>query len=59
MKKKNPTFERTYKMLVTDRKLRTKVFKMPSHFGILSKKRAKVIAKKVYEKGLKDESKET
>lgn len=59
MKKRNPTLERTYEMLLADRKLRSKVFKLPGHFGgILSKRRAKVLAKKVYEKGLHDERKE-
>lgn len=59
MKKKNPTFERTYKILNKDRKVRTKVFKLPIHsYRLTSKNRIKTLAKKVYEGTLKNERKE-
>lgn len=51
--KKNPTLERTYEMILGDRKLRSKVFKINSHFGYSSKAKARKIAKSIYEKGLK------
>lgn len=52
MKKKNPTLERTYEMIMSDRKLRMKVFKISGHFGgMVSRGMAWRLAKKIYEDG--------